>query len=156
MTSPCFDCRSIPVQKLASAFLYISHTAVYLMGNMQNLSGFSRRIGSFASEEDADTPTMATLTAQDSQWLKGRLSAEQSHFTRMEMKDQVQLEQRYRELPKDPSARLKIFENNKGKRNHASCRAQIRKSTSSPHAHDCLQDPALPDPCKLSTQSRTV
>ena len=35
-----------PVQKLASAFLYISHTSRYLMGNMQKRSGFSSRSGS--------------------------------------------------------------------------------------------------------------
>ncbi len=39
----------IPVQKLASAFLYISHTSGYFKGNMQNLCGFSARIGSAES-----------------------------------------------------------------------------------------------------------
>lgn len=41
--------KCIPVQKLASAFLYISHTCGYLMGNMQNLWGFSTKIGSTSS-----------------------------------------------------------------------------------------------------------
>lgn len=39
----------IPVQKEASAFLYISHTWGYLMGNIQNRLGFSASIGSFSS-----------------------------------------------------------------------------------------------------------
>jgi hypothetical protein len=39
----------IPVQKLDSAFLYISHTSGYFKGNMQNLCGFSARTGSAES-----------------------------------------------------------------------------------------------------------
>jgi hypothetical protein len=39
----------IPVQKLTSAFLYISHTSGYFKGNMQNLCGFSAGIGSTES-----------------------------------------------------------------------------------------------------------
>ena len=39
-------CDLAPVQKLASAFLYISHTSRYFMGNIQNRSGFSSRSGS--------------------------------------------------------------------------------------------------------------
>lgn len=35
-----------PVQKLASAFLYISQTSGYLIGNMQNREGLSIRRGS--------------------------------------------------------------------------------------------------------------
>ena len=37
-----------PVQKEASAFLYISHTSACLMGNMQKRSGFSASRGSIS------------------------------------------------------------------------------------------------------------
>lgn len=38
----------LPVQKEASAFLYISHTSACLMGNMQKRSGFSASRGSIS------------------------------------------------------------------------------------------------------------
>lgn len=47
-----------PVQKLASAFLYISHTSLYLIGNMQKRSGFSVSSGS------AIWPTIACVAHQ--------------------------------------------------------------------------------------------
>jgi len=49
---------SAPVQKLASAFLYISHTSLYLIGNMQKRSGFSVSSGS------AIWPTIACVAHQ--------------------------------------------------------------------------------------------
>lgn len=44
--SDLLDCPLSPVQKLASAFLYISQIWGYLIGNMQKRSGFSSRSGS--------------------------------------------------------------------------------------------------------------
>ena len=61
-----------PVQKLASAFLYISQMSWYLTGNIQKRSGLSMSRGSFCSERSALPPApIAAVRLRTNVWQLG-------------------------------------------------------------------------------------